>query len=196
MERQQLQHVITSTWYKVIIPYTMHGFIIQSLSWELKYKTYNQFNLKATFIQEAQWACITHLVFAIYIPLSIYDHRCYTPDINTFIQTSDSWKKDVSSFLLYNRIWKFVPFNGMVIYEQTWISLPQGYPMPNINAFRPVVHEKKIFEDLSKFSIFCPLLGPKRGQPLFEQIWIPIPQGCFLPSLVEIGLVVLEKKIF
>jgi len=36
--------------------------------------------------------------------------------------------------------------------------------MPNINAFRPVVH-KKIFEVLSKFSLFCPLLGPKRSQP-------------------------------
>jgi len=34
--------------------------------------------------------------------------------------------------------------------------------MPNINAFRPVVHEK-IFEDLSKFSLFCPLMG----QPLY-----------------------------
>jgi len=31
--------------------------------------------------------------------------------------------------------------------------------MPYINAFRPVVPEK-IFEDLSKFSLFCPLLGP------------------------------------
>jgi len=39
--------------------------------------------------------------------------------------------------------------------------------MPNINAFRPVVHEKKIFEDLSKVSIFCHLLGPKGGQPLY-----------------------------
>jgi len=35
--------------------------------------------------------------------------------------------------------------------------------MQNINPFRPVVHEKKFFEDLTKFS----LLGPKRGQPLF-----------------------------
>jgi len=35
--------------------------------------------------------------------------------------------------------------------------------MPNIKGFRPVVHEKKIFEDLTKFS----LLGPKRGQPLY-----------------------------
>jgi len=33
--------------------------------------------------------------------------------------------------------------------------------MPNINAFRSVVHE--IFEDLLTFSLFCPLLG----QPLY-----------------------------
>jgi len=38
--------------------------------------------------------------------------------------------------------------------------------MPNINAFRAVVHEK-IFEDLPNFSLFCLLLGPKRGQPLY-----------------------------
>ena len=28
-----------------------------------------------------------------------------------------------------------------------------------------------------------------------EQTWIPITQGCFVPSLVEIGPVVLEKKM-
>jgi len=39
--------------------------------------------------------------------------------------------------------------------------------MLNINAFRPVVHEKNIFEDLLKFSLFSPLLGPKRCQPLY-----------------------------
>jgi len=39
--------------------------------------------------------------------------------------------------------------------------------MPNINVFRPVIHEKKIFEDLSNFSLFCPLLGVKRGQSLY-----------------------------
>jgi len=39
--------------------------------------------------------------------------------------------------------------------------------MPNIKAFWLVVHEKKIFEDLTKYSVFCPLLGPKRGQPLY-----------------------------
>ena len=30
----------------------------------------------------------------------------------------------------------------------------------------------------------------------FEETWIPFTQGCFVPSLVEIGSVVLEKKIF
>ena len=30
----------------------------------------------------------------------------------------------------------------------------------------------------------------------FEQTWILVTQGCFVPSLVEIGPVVLEKKIF
>jgi hypothetical protein len=42
------------------------------------------------------------------------------------------------------------------------------------------------------------LLSPLgEGQfPSFEQTWIPSPQGWFLLSLVKIGPVVLEKKIF
>jgi len=39
--------------------------------------------------------------------------------------------------------------------------------MPTIKAFRPVVHEKKILEELTKLSLFCPFSGPKRGQPLY-----------------------------
>ena len=35
-----------------------------------------------------------------------------------------------------------------------------------------------------------------KGQDLsFEDTWIPFAQGCFLSSLVEIGLMLLEKKI-
>ena len=35
-----------------------------------------------------------------------------------------------------------------------------------------------------------------RGRgPSFEQTWIPFTQGCFVPSLVVIGPVVLEKKM-
>jgi len=43
-----------------------------------------------------------------------------------------------------------------------------------------------------KIFFFCPLLA----SPFIWTIRIPIPQACFLPSLVEIGLVVLEKKSF
>jgi len=82
-----------------------------------------------------------------------------------------------------------------VLFEQTWILSPKASFIPNINTFQPVVHEKKIFEYLSKFSLFFPLLGSKRPAPLFEQIWIPILQVWFLPSLVEIGPVILEKKL-
>jgi len=55
-------------------------------------------------------------------------------------------------------------------------------------------------EDFSRFIkifLMLPLIGSQKGpDPLFKQIWIPIPQASFMPSLVEIGLVVLEKKIF
>jgi len=42
--------------------------------------------------------------------------------------------------------------------------------------------------------MYLPIFGLLKGPaPLFEKIWIPISQACFLLSLVEIGLVVLEK---
>jgi hypothetical protein len=31
--------------------------------------------------------------------------------------------------------------------------------------------------------------------PLFVQFWIPFTQKCFVPRLIEIGLLILEKKI-
>jgi len=43
--------------------------------------------------------------------------------------------------------------------------------MPNTNAFEQVIHEKKIFKDLSNFSTFWPLKWPPKGPaPLFYQI--------------------------
>jgi len=49
--------------------------------------------------------------------------------------------------------------------------------MPNINAFRPVVHEKKIFINIF---LMLPLIGLQKGPThLFEQIRIPIPHACF-----------------
>jgi len=48
------------------------------------------------------------------------------------------------------RAWLFM--TPETLFEQTWISLPQGYSMPNINAFRPVVREKKIYQNFPYFA--------------------------------------------
>jgi len=51
---------------------------------------------------------------------------------------------------------------------------------------------QKFFEDLSKFSLFCPLLGPKRGQPVYKS---PSPKHVST-KLAGNDAVVLEKKSF
>ena len=50
----------------------------------------------------------------------------------------------------------------------------------------------------SSLELSAPLLSPlgKEQGPSFEQACIPFTQGRFVPSLIEIGPVVLEKKIF
>ena len=49
---------------------------------------------------------------------------------------------------------------------------------------------------ISFFRYFT-IISPWKGRdPTFEQTWIPFSQGCFETSLVEIGLAVIEKKIF
>ena len=53
-----------------------------------------------------------------------------------------------------------------------------------------------LFNFINVFSLFRNVYLGKRWGPLFEQSWIPFTQGCFVPSLVEIGSVILEKKIF
>ena len=62
----------------------------------------------------------------------------------------------------------------------------------------PVVLEKKILKFrhcIFRYLVIISPLGKGRG-PLFEQTWAPFTQGCFVPSLVEIGPVVLGKKIY
>ena len=49
------------------------------------------------------------------------------------------------------------------------------------------------FNVFSQFRNYPPF--GKRRSPSFEQTWIPYTKGCFVLSLVEIGPVVLEKKI-
>ena len=79
-------------------------------------------------------------------------------------------------------------------FEQIWITFTQGCFVPRFVEIGPVVLKKKMFKVcicILAISLLSPL--EKEHDPSFEQIWIPITQGCFLPSLVEIGPVVLEK---
>ena len=50
----------------------------------------------------------------------------------------------------------------------------------------------KVCQYIFTISLLSPL--GKGHDPTFEQTWFPIDQGCFVPSLVEIGLVILKKK--
>ena len=68
--------------------------------------------------------------------------------------------------------------------------------MPSLVEIGPVVLEEKILKFPQYIFTFFLLsaLGKVRG-PSFEQTHIPFTQECFVPSLFEIGLVVLEKKM-
>ena len=58
----------------------------------------------------------------------------------------------------------------------------------------PVVLEK-ILKFVNIFTLFHNHLLLERGVTLsFQQTWIPVTQGCFVPSLVPVGWVVLEKN--
>ena len=68
---------------------------------------------------------------------------------------------------------------------QVWLKLAQWF------------WRRRFFNFVNEFFAFSLLSPFGKGQgPSFEQTWIPFTQGCFVPSLVEIGSVVLEKKIF
>ena len=55
---------------------------------------------------------------------------------------------------------------------------------------------RKLFNFIYVFLLFCNYLPLKKGQgPSFEQNRIPFTQEYFVLSLVEIGPVVLEKKM-
>ena len=60
--------------------------------------------------------------------------------------------------------------------------------MQSLVEISPVVLEKKIFKYF-QYNFTISLLSPtgERRVPSFEQIWIPSTQGCFVPSLVQIG---------
>jgi hypothetical protein len=78
--------------------------------------------------------------------------------------------------------------------EQFWIYIISASFPVNMTYSGSVVLKKKILKCPTPFLRLSPLWrGP---DPLFEHFRIPFTQGWFMPSLIEIGQLVLEKKIF
>ena len=92
------------------------------------------------------------------------------------------WKR-VGPFIWTN-------FNTFEFTEESFV--------PSLFEIGPMVLEEKIFSFSSMyFRYFCNDLPlEKEWGPSFQQTWISLTKKCFLPSLVEIGQVVLEKNIF
>jgi hypothetical protein len=77
-----------------------------------------------------------------------------------------------------------------------WTNLISPHPkIICLIEFGQLVLEKKIFKNFQ--CIFTRLLLSPLGEglfPSFEQTWVPSTQGWFVPSLIKISQVVLEKK--
>ena len=87
---------------------------------------------------------------------------------------------------IWAKLWSYLSLN--------WPSSSRGGDLKIKNG--PVVQKEKIFkfrECIFAFFYYLPLEKDVGLQ--FQQSWIHVIQGCFLPSLVEIDPVVLEKKI-
>jgi hypothetical protein len=81
--------------------------------------------------------------------------------------------------------------------EQFWIYIISESFHINMTYSGSMVLKKKIFIWTHPIFAFLRLSPLWRGPgPLFEQFRIPFTKGWFMPSLIEIGLLVLEKKIF
>ena len=81
-------------------------------------------------------------------------------------------------------------------FEQIWIHITKGCFVLSLDEIGPLALEKKILKFCQCIFAILKLSPLRKGRgPSFEQTWIPITQGCFVPSLDEIGLVVPEKNI-
>ena len=88
---------------------------------------------------------------------------------------------------------------GMVLRSRNGIVRYNKRPMGHI------AHLRKQFKSINTYDYIITLIKRRKKKLLiswefigssFEQTWIPLTPGCFVPSWVEIGPVVLEKKIF
>jgi len=78
------------------------------------------------------------------------------------------------------------------LYEQTWISLPQ-ISMHSSQWFM----RSRFLKILSKFSLFCPLLGPKTGHPLYmNKSESPSPKHISYQLLLKLASWFLRRRLF
>ena len=73
----------------------------------------------------------------------------------------------------------------------------QGCFVPSLVEIGPAVLEKKISLISWMYFRYFVFISPWKGEGhSFKQTWIPVTKGCIVPSVDEIGPLVLEKKIF
>ena len=92
-------------------------------------------------------------------------------------------------------VWFFLILLNKIKRKETENKRPMGH----------IAHLRKQFKSINTYNYIITLVK-RRKKPIiilmrikwffFEQNWIPFTQGCFVPSLVKIGRVVLEKKLF
>ena len=85
------------------------------------------------------------------------------------------------------------PWHGSS-FEQTWIPFTQRCFVSSLVEIGPVVLEKKIFKFFMYFCYFVFISPWKRAWLFILTNLNPLTQGCFVPSSVEIGSIVLERK--
>ena len=77
---------------------------------------------------------------------------------------------------------KFEPSSPKTALCHVWLKFVQWFWRTFVNF-------------INVFSLFRNYLPLEKGRTL-QETWILITQGCFVPSLFEIGQVALKKKIF
>ena len=81
-------------------------------------------------------------------------------------------------------------------FEQTWIPFTKECLCQIWLKLDQWIWRRRFFKVLNVFLQFT-IISPWEGrEPSFKHTLIPFTQGCSVPSLVEIGPVVQEKKIF
>ena len=110
----------------------------------------------------------------------------YVSNMQTPITREESWlREEKTNYLLYE--------NLMVLHLNKLES-----PLPKDALFQFGLNwPSGSGEFVNVFSLFRNYLPLKRmWGPSFEQTWVLITQGYIVPSVVEVGPVFLEKKIF